>query len=184
MFVATFGLLDGSLHGQLQAKLLRSIQGIGGSNGWDHLDRPEQFTTCGYMLCALGSAWYRLVHKMDQPKFKLLCLGGRPFCAKMLSDFAGHWQARMDDCPDCVDASFTKMWLPSLRGPNAKSAHSFLQDCLATLPASSIVVEKKHLLGQEVGSRKARPICHCINTLSSDICQISQAEHATTAQES
>ena len=63
----------------------------------------------------------------------------------------------MEECPHCVDKTFTTIWLHRLLNMGdimGRRAHEAICDIVAVLRVTSTKIEQKHLLGQEQKAAK------------------------------
>ena len=93
---------------------------------------------------------------MAQPKFELLTAFDLPLGSQAFQDEIQRLQDKKECCNGCVDAAFTGKWLTACSGLQAERAHNDGRSMLAVLPISSVAVEMKHLLGQDVLHKRRR----------------------------
>jgi hypothetical protein len=120
------------------------------------------------MICVMQDIAYRLVHKYDQPKFDIFEVCSVPedaaFDLASVRGIASSLRAKSDACAHCVDKVFTRIWMWRLENMGCvgcRRAHTSLCDILALLRVTSTLVEKKHLLGQELKPAKRGRAVEC-----------------------
>ena len=130
------------------------------SAGWQGLGLSpvDKFDASLCMLVAMSEAWWRLVFKFDQPKYQLFNVCRFPqYSELVVRSIANALLDKHAACPECVDPYFTEVWcrrLTSTASGCARNAHQVLRSQLATLSVLTTKCERKHLLGQEVGTIK------------------------------
>ena len=136
-------------------------------DGWRTND-DQRFAVCLDMVVVMQDAFYRLLHKLDVPKFNIfdacsLDLGTDVSTVDMeaVMSIAKDLRQRDLQCDECVDPVFTIPWVARLLdygSTTARQAWLSLGDILSLLRVCSTLVEKKHLVGQEAKPRK-RGVC-------------------------
>ena len=118
------------------------------------LSREERFNGSKMFIASEGSSWYRLNFKFDQPMFKILqeCTSTE-YNESRLQEALQPFRDARARCGMCVDEACSGPWLD--RMPSRRT-HNVLRHVNALLPMSSVVCEKKHLLGQETHPGKRR----------------------------
>ena len=123
---------------------------------------PEgKYNCCLDLICVMQDTAYRVMFKMNIPKLQIfeICRvpEGEHFDSELVERAASCLRARRDACKDCVDQAFTHVWCVRLldMGEAARrQAHRNLSDVLALLRVTSVKVERKHLIGQELRVKK------------------------------
>ena len=120
------------------------------------------------MILVQQDVSYRCIYKMDVPKYQILevCRIGSDdhFDENAVIHIAKRLQARRNACRHCVDGAWTDIWVTRLlmHGMQARRrAHNALCDAVGLMRASSNVVEKKHLIGQELKLAKRGSAITC-----------------------
>ena len=123
--------------------------------GW-RLNHDEKFDTCNDAIMIMQDAYYRLIFRMDDPKFRVfevcrVSADDEDHVMTARSNVAAIRQQKIR-CSKCVDDTFTGPWLDRLfdrgRATAARAIDSLKETC-AVLRCTSTLVEKKHLVGQE-----------------------------------
>jgi hypothetical protein len=131
--------------------------------GWSCLDmklsRSEKHEGSLLILSALGAAWRRCVFYLEQPKFRVLAAADSIVSPASRRELVEGLRRAQVVCSKCVDAAFTGPWIDRLLSDSAvvaERAVGCLEVQVAATPVSSVRVEKKHLLGQEMRTPKSR----------------------------
>ncbi|CAK0897756.1 unnamed protein product, partial [Prorocentrum cordatum] len=174
--------IDGSILSSVHAALMEScrynLAVLSGSRGrkviisqaaavrdfghamWDDIrrscTRQGLFELCLLLLRSMGVAWRRLVHYFGQPKFQLLQVCGDLVTDLEIDRIVAPLREKKARCEKCLDP-FTDVWLSRLCDEECRlKAQEALRLQIASTPVSSVAVEKKHLLGQEIRKPKSR----------------------------
>lgn len=159
-------IIDRSAAKTLQEKLSAYLRA---GDLWQRSDlTPEQvFHGRKAVLAAAGSAYFRVDFRYQHVKYELLRLG---VSAVSDADFTQRIQPLLHQitrCPECADSGFTGYMVRkcAAAGNIAGSIRALLRQITTVLPLSSIIVERKHLLGQETHTPKKRgrtPTVHAL----------------------
>ena len=113
------------------------------------LSHAEKFASSSAALLCQADAWRRLVRAKESPKYRIFgaCCGG-VYDEGTVKHVVEDLLALRRGCADCVDKSFTGAILDLMR-LSPRLVFDVLYDVLTTTNASSSIVEKFHLLGQD-----------------------------------
>ena len=160
-------IIDGTAARRVQTDLTAMLVDMeGGPWSQVHWTREEKFRTAKLVCCEITAAWKRLEVYARQPKFEILAGCAHAYNAADLADLTNPLHLKSEECEQCVDKAFSKLWLGRLRGDRKKSFHSKLQQALPLLPVTSTIIESKHPLGQEIKALKRRGCAVRPQTLS------------------
>ena len=125
------------------------------------LDVDMRFNASLDMVVVMQDAAYRLIHKLNVPEVHLLEVcrlpEGSDFSEADVRRVALPIQVKRQSCEACVDLTFTGVWLDRLLNMGSstcQAAHRGLCDVVSVLRVITSLVEKKHLLGQELRPSK------------------------------
>ena len=125
------------------------------SKSFPELTQAEVFNARNSVACALSSANYRLDFKYEHPKYEILLAAAAPFNEQALEEATWPLEEKSRRCAKCL-GKFASKWLPRLRGVQKLKAHRFLRAALPAHALATIVVEHKHILGQDTHAQKKR----------------------------
>lgn len=139
------------------SELIRSFEHHNWSTLRLGLTRAEKFEGARLLLKAAGSVWRRSVFYYEAAKFQVLQCADPALQDEDLTERVTRLRHLKLQCPQCID-SFTSVWLDRLLAerPIASKARAALALIVAATPVTSVRVEKKHLLGQELRKVRSR----------------------------
>ena len=130
------------------------------------MDASDKYQVCLDLICVIQEAEYRLVFKMNSPK---LCLfevcKNDTFDITTVRAIAERLLNKNATCKKCIDQTFTLIWLYRLCKMGTAAAHrawEHLCDLLSVLRVTSTIVERKHLVGQELRVKKRGSGTTCV----------------------
>ena len=111
------------------------------------------------VIVIMQDAAYRLIHKLDKPSMHLLevCRLPEGSIEHDIQDIVLPIREKHNACNACVDKFFTHIWLArflDMGSTTCMAAHKGLCDIVSILRVSTVLVEKKHLVGQELRPAK------------------------------
>ena len=144
------------------------------SDEWRTRRMPEDalLASAWVALVPMARAWARLVHYFEDPRF-LLFGAVTPDRGHSFTFNAAHAKRTFDNlharaeagCPCCVDRAFGKEVM-RLHARDPQRAHSDLSGALAHMRIGSAVVERQHLIGQEMRAAQSRGVGAAAQTVA------------------
>ena len=123
----------------------------------DALPRERKFKAAMLLCCSYGSLWYRVMWRQQiQTKAQILVACSGPYNQVQLEE---NLLKIVDkhSCELCCDMAFSKPWIDKLIDLDTqRDAHSLLNSAAAVFPATTLVDERKHMLGQETHHTRKR----------------------------
>ena len=135
------------------------------------LDLQGRYNCCLDMIVIMQDIAYRLLFLFDQAKMELfeVCRvpEGTAFDQIKVQQVVSTLLDRRQACDKCVDLVFTAAWahrLANMGSVTCRRAHTSVCDTLALSRLTSVLVERKHLIGQELKPKKRGrgPTCQTV----------------------
>ena len=120
------------------------------------LDATKRFTVTSGMLMIVSEMWWRLVFCQSVPRNEIMLVARHPERSAVAAEAIQHdiepIKVAYAKCELCVEPHWAIPWCEEFSNADpleVLNSHTAMCDIVATLPATSARVERKHLLGQE-----------------------------------
>ena len=133
---------------------------------WHTLSEATRLECAAQMVTPMARAWRALVFVFEDPRFQLFGVCGpwgedgtcEPYNERRTLELAAMVAAKkVDGCPGCLDAAFADNMVQYI-SKKPQEGVQVMNDCAAWLRLSSALVERAHLLGQELKPKRSRGV--------------------------